>query len=117
MSHRAFETEKDFENKFNEYISYCKKNDRLANIAGFSVFADISRETFYAQELIHPYTFKKINQQLEDEALNCKCLGDARVIFYMKNKCGYKDKQDIETTNTQRIKIVNDLGINNDTDN
>lgn len=109
MSARAFEKKEDFENKFIEYVNYCKNNDRLPNVAGFSVFANISRETFYAQEDIHPYTFKKVNSMLEDEAINCKCLGDARVIFYMKNKCGYKDKQELETSNTQRINIINDL--------
>lgn len=27
----------------------------------------------------------------------------------MKNKCGYKDKQEIDTTNSNRIEIINDL--------
>lgn len=117
MSVRAFENGKEFMNKFREYVDYCNKKNRLTNVAGFCVFADITRETFYAQEDYYSDTFKKINQIIEDEALNCKSLGDARVIFYMKNKCGFKDKQEVETTNTQRINIVNDLGINDDTDN
>ena len=33
---------------------------------------------------------------LEDEALNNKFTSDTLKIFYMKNKCGYKDKQEID---------------------
>lgn len=46
---------------------------------------------------------------LEDGALNNKYLNDTRIIFYMKNKCGYKDRQEIDTTNSNRIEIINDL--------
>lgn len=92
---RAFKTDKAFEDKFKEYITYCKKNKRLPNVAGFSVYADINQDTFYAQKEYYSETFKKINDMLEDEALNNKTLNDARLIFYMKNKCGYKDRQDI----------------------
>lgn len=27
----------------------------------------------------------------------------------MKNKCGYKDKQEVDTTSANRIEIINDL--------
>ena len=30
-------------------------------------------------------------------------------IFYMKNKCGYKDRQDIDSTTTHKVTIVNSL--------
>jgi len=33
---------------------------------------------------------------LEDEALNNKYINDTLKIFYMKNKCGYKDRQEID---------------------
>lgn len=104
---RAFKTAKEFENKFKEYVKYCKKNDRLPNVAGFSVYADINQDTFYAQKEYYSETFKKVNDILEDEAINNKCLNDARVIFYMKNKCGYKDKQDDKNNNNVNEKIIN----------
>ena len=104
---RAFKTAKEFENKFKDYVEYCKKNDRLPNVAGFSVYADINQDTFYAQKEYYSETFKKINDILEDEAINNKCLNDARVIFYMKNKCGYKDKQDDKNNNNVNEKIIN----------
>ena len=96
---RTFKTAKEFEDKFKDYVEYCKKNDRLPNVAGFSVYADINQDTFYAQKEYYSETFKKINDILEDEAINNKSLNDARVIFYMKNKCGYKDKQDDKNNN------------------
>lgn len=104
---RSFKTAKEFENKFKEYVEYCKKNDRLPNVAGFSVYADINQDTFYAQKEYYSETFKKVNDILEDEAINNKCLNDARVIFYMKNKCGYKDKQDDKNNNNVNEKIIN----------
>ena len=81
----------------------------MPNIAGFCVYSDINRDTFYAQEDLYSDTFKKINDILEDEALNNRFLNDARIIFYMKNKCGYKDKQEVDTTSINRIEIINDL--------
>lgn len=81
----------------------------MPNIAGFCVYSDINRDTFYAQEDLYSDTFKKINDILEDEALNNRFLNDARIIFYMKNKCGYKDKQEVDTTSINRVEIINDL--------
>ena len=114
MSQRAFKTEKLFDKKFKEYIEYCHKELRLPNVAGFSVYADINRDTFYQYKDIYPDTFKKINNILEDEALNNKCLNDARIIFYMKNKCGYADKQEVDAR-VQNEGILADLvgAINN----
>lgn len=96
MSERCFETAIEFENKFIDYIKYCNKEQRLPNVAGFSVFANINRDSFYAQEEYYSDTFKKINAMLEDEALNNKFTSDTLKIFYMKNKCGYKDRQEID---------------------
>lgn len=40
---------------------------------------------------------------LEDEALNNKFTSDTLKIFYMKNKCGYKDRQEYEISETPII--------------
>lgn len=106
---RAFKSGKEFENKVKEYINWCDSKGRLANVAGFAVYADINQDTFYAQKEYYSESFKKVNDMLEDEALNNKYLNDTRIIFYMKNKCGYKDRQEIDTTNSNRIEIINDL--------
>lgn len=109
MPQRTFKTEKDFKNKFVEYIKYCNDNKRLPNVAGFCVYCDINRDTYYAQNDYYSDAFKKTNDILEDEALNNKYTSDTLKIFYMKNKCGYKDRQEIENENKSKITIVNSL--------
>lgn len=112
---RAFKSNKEFVDKFLEYINYCKKIDYLPNVAGFSRYCDIDRSTFYAQEEYYSNTFKKVQTILEDETINAKNINDTFKIFYMKNKFDYRDRQELETTgNTQRIVIVNDLDDNQD---
>ena len=95
MSQRAFKNAQELQDKMLEYIDYCKKEERLPNIAGFCVYADINRDTFYAQKEYYSDTYKKTQEILEDEALNNKFTNDTLKIFYLKNKCGYKDRQEI----------------------
>ncbi len=106
---RIFSTEKDFKDTFVDYINFCNEKQRLPNVAGFCVYCDINRDTFYAQQDYYSDTFKKINDMLEDEALNNKFVNDTLKIFYMKNKCGYKDKIENENTTQGKITIVNSL--------
>ena len=95
---RAFENAQDFEDKFRQYIQYCNIEKKLPNIAGFCVYADINRDTFYAQKDYYSDTFKKIQECLEDSALNAD-IGDTFRIFYLKNKFNYKDKVETENLN------------------
>jgi len=105
---RQFSSEEEFLKKFKKYIEFCKKNEQLANIAGFAVFLDMCRDTFYAQKEYYPSAFSKIQDILEDYTINAK-IRDTFKIFYMKNKFNYKDRTEIDANNTGRIKIVNDL--------
>lgn len=106
---RTFKNDKEFKDTFIKYIDYCNKNERLPNVAGFCVYCDINRDTFYVQKEYYSDTFKKVNDMLEDEALNNKYTNDTLKIFYMKNKCGYKDRQEIDNTNQAKVTIVNSL--------
>lgn len=94
MSKRIFKKKEDFINKFKDYINKCNQEKCLPNIAGFCVYCDINRDTFYAQEEYYSDTYKKVNDILEDATINCKDVNDTFKIFYMKNKFGYKDKQE-----------------------
>jgi hypothetical protein len=111
MSERAFKTKKKFEETFINYINDCKTKTKLPNIAGFCVFANINRDTFYAQKDIYSDTFKRVNDILEDATINSKDINDTFKIFYMKNKFGYKDKQEnvnVEMNYEDYIKKVAD---------
>ena len=85
-------------NKFKEYINICKNKKELPNIAGFCVHCNINRDTFYAQKEYYSDTYKKVNDILEDATINSKDINDTFKIFYMKNKFGYKDKQETAVT-------------------
>lgn len=75
------------------------------------MFANIDRDTFYAQQEYYSDTYKKVNDILEDRTINSKDINDTFKIFYMKNKFGYKDKQEnvnIEASYEEYIKKVAD---------
>ena len=91
---RKFKTDQDYQNSFLHYIAVCEERKELANIAGFCVFCDMHRDTFYAQQSIYPDTHKKIQSALEDRAINYKS-NAAMSIFYLKNKFGYSDKGEV----------------------
>ena len=108
---RAFKTGEEFERTFKDYIALCKTRKDLPNIAGFCVYADINRDTFYAQKDYYSDTFKKIQEILEDSAINCKDINDTFKIFYMKNKFDYRDRQELDTKlemNTIRVELKDD---------
>lgn len=94
MSERKFKDKNKFINTFRQYIQICKDKQELPNIAGFCVFCEMNRDTFYAQEKYYSDTFKKVNDILEDATINSKDINDTFKIFYLKNKFGYRDKQE-----------------------
>ena len=99
---RKFTTAEDFERKSTEYIQYCKENEEFPNIAGFCVFCDMHRDTFYEQKNIYPDTFKKVEAILEQGVINSHSASDTMKIFYLKNKHGYYDRvqQDVKVSGT-----------------
>ena len=94
---RSFQNEDDFLNRFSEYMNACISTEQLPNIAGFCWFCKITRETFYKQQDYYSDTFNKIQEALEDAALNHKAT--AMGLFYLKNKFKYRDKVETENVN------------------
>ena len=90
---RAFKDEKEFLDKFKEYIEYCKSTDRFPNVAGFCSYLLITRDTFYAQQEYYSDTYNIVNAILEDEVLQHNTY---MAQLYLKNKCGYKDKVEMD---------------------
>ena len=93
---KTFKNSEDFLSSAIEYIRYCKDEERLPNVAGFCVYCMINRDTYYAQKEYFSDTFNLVEQLFEDEALNNKFTNDSLKIFYLKNKCGYRDRQEID---------------------
>jgi len=93
---RSFKDEKEFIKQFKKYIDQCVNKERFANIAGFCVFADITRETFYKQKEYYSDTYNKVRNMLEDETLQHNTY---MAQLYIKNTFNYKDKQEIESNN------------------
>ena len=104
---RAFKDNVDFAEKFLAYIEHCRERNRLANIAGFCAFCWMSRDTFYEQKKYYSDTYKKIMEVLEDEAINCM---NSMGIFYLKNKFGYRDKQEVEHQGVSPLVVEVDYG-------
>lgn len=105
MSKRIFETEEDFVSKVKEYMKFCEDKEKLPNIAGFAVYCDMNVDTFYAQQEYYSEAYKKVQNILEDAVINGKA-NDTMKIFYMKNKFGYKDKQELDATVSSKLEDV-----------
>lgn len=95
---------KELETKFNDYIAECTTNNKLANIVGFGLFADITTETYYNYKrndnIKDEYTdtIKRIEATLEDYSLQkgYEAKNPAFLCFYMKNKFNYVDKMEVK---------------------
>lgn len=103
---RSFKNGKELYDKMQEYLQVCRMQMEFPNIAGFCVFCDITRETYYAQKNYYSDTIKKVEDLLEDAAINSKA-SDTWKIFYAKNKFGYRDRfvNEIEHTNPIDINV------------
>lgn len=88
---RRWLTEESLIEDFVHYLEYCSQQEpkRIPNIAGFCVYSDIIRETFYMQGEYYPYAFEKIKLSLEDQTMNIK--DTIRSIFLLKANFGYRD--------------------------
>lgn len=103
MSKRIFDNEQDFQNKLEEYVDYCYTQQRYPNVAGFCSYMGINRDSFYAQKEYYSDTFKKIQDILEDEAINNPFAKESIKIFYLKNKFGYADKIESVVNSTESV--------------
>ena len=91
---------------FASYIEDCRNTRYFPTVVGFCVFCGVTRECFYHYKSSYDAysdTIKRIEDSLE--ATTIQKLMDARnpagAIFYMKNKFGYADKQEISASITQ----------------
>lgn len=88
---RRWLTEEAFIQEFVSYLNHCDQCDpkKIPNVAGFCVYADITRETFYKQEEYYSDGYQKVRLALEDKTINIK--DTIRSIFLLKANFGYRD--------------------------
>ena len=119
-------TEETVLNKLNEVLTYCKNNPKNYHLGYALIECDVYPEwwayianTFEDNDNVFK-AIKKVEVLLEQRIINSTLTGDiksaAMAIFYLKNKHGYKDKQEVDQTNrtiepTQYV-IVNDRNTN-----
>ena len=94
---RAFATEQDFLNKFKDYIEYCVEKERFPNIAGFARYAEITRDTYYAQKEYYSDIYNMTRDILEDEVWQDNTY---RAQLYLKSVFGHTDRQAVVSENT-----------------
>lgn len=93
---------------FNDYVKFCHTTLRFVNIAGFCVFARISRQTFYNYKNDDKYhlVMDYIENVMEDETLNVNYKQYPIALLYLKNKFGYADKVENKNVNTNIESII-----------
>lgn len=100
-------TPEELNNKFDEYLDYCKYKGDFPNIAGFAVFAKMNRDTYYNYKSLTAYSdsIKRIETDLLNttiqQGVNAK--NPAFTIFYTKNMFGWADKQEVVTTGESTV--------------
>jgi hypothetical protein len=107
---RKFKTPDELTKKFTDYMKQCKKSMDFANIAGFCVFCDMTRETYYTYKNNYKEysdAIKKIELELENYTLSNTAMHPTLKIFYMKNKFSdqYRDKIEYDVTSNNEINI------------
>lgn len=98
-------------NKFKEYIQYCEdKEIKMPNIAGFCIYAEIDKQTYYNYKTNADYnsTFELIDMMHENSTLNSKENPIMR-IFYLKNKFDYIDKKEVVTHTDRALESPEDI--------
>lgn len=98
--------------RINKYFANCDKNGYPYTITGLALALDLDRKSLlnYSKEEEFFHTIKKAKQKVEEFLEMCLYKQSVTgVIFNLKNNFGWVDKQEIDTTHTDRIQIINDL--------
>ena len=96
--------------EWNKYMQLCIDAEKFPTQEGFTIYAGINPDTFYNYLSQDEYsdTKKRIDAILLDKTIQdaMKAKNPAFLIFYMKNKFGWRDKQEIDTNISGGIEVT-----------
>lgn len=90
---RKFESGEKMLESLEKYIEVCESTNKLPNISGFVVYANIQRGHWYSFEKSDPDAFESAQEMLESAVISANVPPGLK-IFYMKNKFGYADRSE-----------------------
>lgn len=107
-----FKSVEELEEKIDAYFK--DENNKPYTITDLAVWLDCDRRTltnYEERDMFFP-TIKRAKTKIEAGIEKGALLGlynPTFSIFNMKNNFGWQDKQEVDTTHTNRIEIINDL--------
>lgn len=114
-----FKSVEELEKKINAYFK--DKSNIPYTVTDLAVWLDCDRKTLinYEEKEEFFHTIKKAKTKIEASIEKAALMGAYNPtfsIFNMKNNFGWQDKHEVDTTNSNRIEIINDLPSDNNED-
>ena len=110
---QKYKDEKELEKLINEYFEDCDAKEKPYTMSGLAYSMNIDRTTLinYGKKEKFSTLIKnakdRVQKQMEENALMGK-YNATFTIFSLKNNYGWKDKQEIKTTNEVSVSPLND---------
>lgn len=104
---RRFATGDELVAEMKSYLEDAEQRGRFPSVAGFCVFADFGKTTYYECRNHYREAFEKADNMLEEAILSLNEKLNVRIIFYLKNKFGYKDVTEQNVNAKVEAQVVN----------